>query len=54
VAEPFPTPATGAAARERMVGKACSSRLQKEYRALLTEPRPNIEAHPRADNILEW
>jgi ubiquitin-conjugating enzyme E2 J2 len=28
--------------------------LQKEYRALLTEPRPNIEAHPRADNILEW
>jgi len=39
---------------EVMVGKACSGRLQKEYKALIKEPRPNIEAHPLPTNVLEW
>ncbi|CAK0780972.1 Ubiquitin-conjugating enzyme E2 34 [Coccomyxa viridis] len=37
-----------------MASKACINRLQKEYRALLKEPVPNIKAHPSPSNILEW
>lgn len=32
----------------------CVNRLQKEYRALLREPVPNITAHPSPTNLLEW
>ena len=30
------------------------TRLQKEYRALLKEPVPQIAAHPAPNNLLEW
>jgi ubiquitin-conjugating enzyme E2 J2 len=36
-----------------MAQKSCLSRLQKEYRALLREPVPHVEAHPTT-NLLEW
>ena len=34
--------------------KACVNRLQKEYRALLRDPVPDITAHPSEKSILEW
>lgn len=37
-----------------MGSKACVTRLQKEYRAILKEPVPQITAHPAPNNLLEW
>lgn len=37
-----------------MASKACVNRLQKEYKAFLKEPPPNIQAHPSPNNLLEW
>ncbi|PRW59362.1 ubiquitin-conjugating enzyme E2 34-like [Chlorella sorokiniana] len=37
-----------------MGSKACVSRLQKEYKAILKEPVPQITAHPAPNNLLEW
>ncbi|PSC73263.1 ubiquitin-conjugating enzyme E2 34-like isoform B [Micractinium conductrix] len=37
-----------------MGSKACVTRLQKEYRAILKEPVPHITAHPAPSNLLEW
>ncbi|CAL8468588.1 g8128 [Coccomyxa elongata] len=37
-----------------MASKACINRLQKEYKALLKDPVPNIKAHPSPSNLLEW
>mmetsp|Transcript_4440 Transcript_4440/g.14400 ORF Transcript_4440/g.14400 Transcript_4440/m.14400 type:complete len:98 (+) Transcript_4440:178-471(+) len=37
-----------------MADKGCINRLQKEYKAILKEPVPNIAAHPHPSNILEW
>lgn len=34
--------------------KSCINRLQKEYRALLRDPVPDIIAHPCEKSILEW
>eukprot|EP00803_Ostreobium_quekettii_P002319 evm.model.scf_2143.1 EVM.evm.TU.scf_2143.1 scf_2143:23542-24291(-) len=36
------------------VDKSCLARLQREYRALLKDPVPGIEAHPQPNNLLEW
>jgi len=32
----------------------CSSKLQREYKAISANPPPYIRAHPSASNILEW
>ncbi|KAL4434205.1 hypothetical protein ABPG75_000646 [Micractinium tetrahymenae] len=37
-----------------MGSKACVTRLQKEYRAILKDPAPQITAHPAPNNLLEW
>ena len=37
-----------------MAQKSCISRLQKEYRALLREPVPHVEAHPAPGDLLSW
>lgn len=37
-----------------MASKACIHRLQKEYRALLKDPVPQVTAHPLPSNLLEW
>lgn len=37
-----------------VASKACINRLQKEYKAILKDPPPNIKAHPNPNNILEW
>uniref|UniRef100_A0A383WB10 E2 ubiquitin-conjugating enzyme n=1 Tax=Tetradesmus obliquus TaxID=3088 RepID=A0A383WB10_TETOB len=34
--------------------KGCVTRLQKEYKSLLREPVPHIQAHPVPSNLLEW
>lgn len=34
--------------------KGCITRLQKEYKGLLREPVPHIQAHPLPSNLLEW
>eukprot|EP00884_Botryococcus_braunii_P008874 jgi/Botrbrau1/17989/Bobra.0460s0005.1 len=36
------------------MSQACIQRLQKEYKALLKDPIPNIRAHPCPSNLLEW
>ncbi|KAL3825053.1 hypothetical protein ACJIZ3_021082 [Penstemon smallii] len=37
-----------------MAGKACVTRLQKEYRAICKEPVSNVVARPLPNDILEW
>ncbi|MEW5316311.1 MAG: hypothetical protein WDW38_007690 [Sanguina aurantia] len=37
-----------------MSNKQCMTRLQKEYKTLLTEPVPGITAHPTEKSLLEW
>ncbi|KAK9822398.1 hypothetical protein WJX74_000670 [Apatococcus lobatus] len=37
-----------------MASKPSINRLQKEYKALLKEPVPNIKAHPSTSSILVW
>ena len=37
-----------------MASRAALNRLQKEYARIVKEPSPDIEAHPRESNILEW
>ncbi|KAL4860114.1 Ubiquitin-conjugating enzyme E2 34 [Chlorella vulgaris] len=37
-----------------MGSKACIARLQKEYKAILKEPVPQITAHPAPNNLLDW
>lgn len=37
-----------------MGSKACINRLQKEYKAILKDPAPQITAHPAPNNLLEW
>ncbi|EFN57840.1 hypothetical protein CHLNCDRAFT_12197, partial [Chlorella variabilis] len=34
--------------------KACINRLQKEYKAILKDPAPQITAHPAPNNLLDW
>lgn len=34
--------------------KSCMVRLQREYKALIKEPVPNITAHPLPQDMLEW
>jgi len=37
-----------------MADKGCVKRLQKEYRNIMKEPVPGIDAHPSPNNLLEW
>eukprot|EP01105_Mastigella_eilhardi_P006542 TRINITY_DN1807_c0_g1_i4.p1 TRINITY_DN1807_c0_g1~~TRINITY_DN1807_c0_g1_i4.p1 ORF type:complete len:223 (+),score=63.09 TRINITY_DN1807_c0_g1_i4:36-671(+) len=32
----------------------CTVRLHKEYRIIVKEPVPNVEAHPHPENLREW
>lgn len=34
--------------------KSCMVRLQREYKALLKDPVPNVTAHPLPQDMLEW
>eukprot|EP00775_Hariotina_reticulata_P003615 gene3615-3879_t len=34
--------------------RGCITRLQKEYKGLVREPVPHIQAHPVPSNLLEW
>ncbi|KAF8071235.1 UBC33 [Scenedesmus sp. PABB004] len=37
-----------------MAQKGCLTRLAKEYKSLMREPVPHIQAHPSPSNMLEW
>ncbi|GMH33001.1 hypothetical protein BSKO_00835 [Bryopsis sp. KO-2023] len=34
--------------------KSCLVRLQREYKALVKEPVPNVTAHPLSKDVLQW
>ncbi|KAL6775913.1 UBC19 [Auxenochlorella protothecoides x Auxenochlorella symbiontica] len=36
------------------ISKSCATRLQKEYKAIVRDPVPCIEAHPSPSSLLEW